>query len=287
MTIGLNLPIQILNTQAEAMKEENINEENLCGMNKDFETRLNGRLCIEKQSCLPHFGGLMDLIMHESHMSMYSIYPGSDKMYDDLKKLYWWPNMKAKIATYVSKCLTCSKSKLNTNNCLKEEVFRQLDDFVDPDFPNHVYHLKKALYGLKQDPRARTPMATTKLDADLQGTKVDQTKYRSMIGVLIYLTASQQDIAFTTFVCARYQARLTEKHLKEVKKIFRYLRQTIYLKDYGFKIIPYSDADLVGCNDDGKSTSGGIQFMGDKLVSWSSKKKDCTAMSIAKAEYVS
>ncbi|GJR68369.1 hypothetical protein Tco_0014434 [Tanacetum coccineum] len=95
-----------------------------------------------------------------------------------------------------------------------------------------------------------------------------------MIGGLMYLTASRPDIAFATFVCARYQAHLTEKHLKEVKRIFRFLRQTInmglwYLKDSGFELIAYSDADLVGCNVDCKSSSGGIQFLGDKLVNWS------------------
>ncbi|GJY79015.1 retrovirus-related pol polyprotein from transposon TNT 1-94 [Tanacetum coccineum] len=259
------------------------------------------------------------------------------------------------------------------NGPLKEEVFvRHRDGFVDPYFPNHVYHLKKALYGLKQAPRAwydkvssfliehhftkvivdptlfirrhgddillvqiyvddiifgltklvfstrfaklmknnfemsmigemnlflrlqvhqspreificqsqytidifkkhgmekcdtiSTPMATTKLDADLQGTQVDKTKYRSMIGGLMYLTASRPDIAFATFLCARYQAHPTEKHLKGVKRIFQYLRQTInmglwYSKDHGFKLIAYSNADHAWCNDDCKSTSGGI-----------------------------
>ncbi|GJS57260.1 hypothetical protein Tco_0652044, partial [Tanacetum coccineum] len=85
------------------------------------------------------------------------------------------------------------------------------------------------------------------------------------------------DIAFATFVCVRYQTRPIEKHLKEVKRIFRYLRQSInmglwYSKDSGFELIAYSDADHVGCHDDCKSTYGGIQFLGDKLVSWSSKK---------------
>ncbi|GJV76409.1 retrovirus-related pol polyprotein from transposon TNT 1-94 [Tanacetum coccineum] len=87
------------------------------------------------------------------------------------------------------------------NGLLKEEVFvRQPDGFVDPDFPNHVYCLKKALYGLKQVPGACTPMATTKLDAHLQGTQVDQNKYHSMIGRHMYLTASQPDITFATFI---------------------------------------------------------------------------------------
>ncbi|GJU89103.1 hypothetical protein Tco_1301526 [Tanacetum coccineum] len=137
-----------------------------------------------------------------------------------------------------------------------------------------------------------TPMATAKIDADLQGTPTDQTKYHSMIGGLMYLTASRPDIAFATFVCARYQARPTKKHLKEVKRIFWYLRQSInkglwYSKDYGFELIAYSDAYLARCLDDYKSTSRGLQFLGDKLVSWSSKKQDCTAMSTAEAEYVS
>ncbi|GKE41074.1 hypothetical protein Tco_1464479 [Tanacetum coccineum] len=149
--------------------------------------------------------------------------------------------------------------------------------------------LKK--HGMEKYDTVSTPMATTKLDADLQGTLVDQTKYHSMIGGLMYLTVSRPDIAFATFVCAHYQARPTEKHLKEVKKIFRYLRQSInmglwYSKDSGFELIAYADADHAGCNGDCKSTSGGIQFLGYKIVSWSSKKHDCTAMSSAEAEYL-
>ncbi|GJX00856.1 putative reverse transcriptase domain-containing protein [Tanacetum coccineum] len=116
MTIDLNLPSQILNAQAEAMKEENVKEENICGINKEFETRANGTLYNEKRSLVPRFGGLKDLIMNESHKSKYSIHPGLDKMYQDLKKLYWWPNMKAEIATYVSKYLTCAKLKTSSDH---------------------------------------------------------------------------------------------------------------------------------------------------------------------------
>ncbi|GJW55232.1 retrovirus-related pol polyprotein from transposon TNT 1-94 [Tanacetum coccineum] len=129
------------------------------------------------------------------------------------------------------------------NGPLKEEVYvSHPDGFVDPDFPDHVYKLKKARYGLKQAPRAwydklssfliehhftkafkehgmdgcdsiRTPMATARLDADLHGTPTDQTKYRSMIGGLIYLTTSRPDNAFATFVYARYQTRPTLKRI--------------------------------------------------------------------------
>ncbi|GKC30400.1 putative reverse transcriptase domain-containing protein [Tanacetum coccineum] len=80
-------------------------------MDKSFEIRPDETRCIKNRSWLPLFGNLRDLIMHESHKSKYSIHPGSDKMYQDLKKLYWWPNMKAIIAEYVGKCLTCSRVK--------------------------------------------------------------------------------------------------------------------------------------------------------------------------------
>ncbi|GJS65479.1 putative reverse transcriptase domain-containing protein [Tanacetum coccineum] len=109
MTLHLKLPSLILEAQTEAIKEENIEAENLRGMDKTFKVRPDRTRCIKNQSWLPLFGNLRDLIMHESHKSKYSIHLGSDKMYQDLKKLYWWPNMKAIIAEYVGKCLTCSR----------------------------------------------------------------------------------------------------------------------------------------------------------------------------------
>ncbi|GKE91495.1 hypothetical protein Tco_1572590 [Tanacetum coccineum] len=130
-----------------------------------------------------------------------------------------------------------------------------------------------------------------KLDADLSGEPVDQTDYRSKIGSLMYLASSRPDIVQAVCYCARYQARSTEKHLKEVKRICRYLRGTIYMglwypKGSGFELIAFSNANHAGCVDTRKSTSGGIQFLGDKLISWMSKKQDCTAMSSAEAEYM-
>nr|GEZ72693.1 retrovirus-related Pol polyprotein from transposon TNT 1-94 [Tanacetum cinerariifolium] len=138
-----------------------------------------------------------------------------------------------------------------------------------------------------------TLMATKHLDANLSGTPIDQTKYQIMVGALMYLTASRPDIVHATCYCARYQAKPTEKHLDAVKRIFRYLKDTIHMglcypKDTGFELTAFSDLDHAGYLDSCKSTSGGIQFLGgDKLVSWSSKKQDCTSMSSAKAEYVS
>ncbi|GKB28792.1 putative reverse transcriptase domain-containing protein [Tanacetum coccineum] len=123
MTIGLDLPKQILNAQTEARKLENIKNEDVGGMllenakdpkkvrKEKLEPRADGTLCFNGRSWLPCYGDLRTVIMHESHKSKYSIHPGSDKMYQDMKKLYWWPNMKADIATYVSKCLTCAKVK--------------------------------------------------------------------------------------------------------------------------------------------------------------------------------
>ncbi|GKB59386.1 putative reverse transcriptase domain-containing protein [Tanacetum coccineum] len=111
----------ILIDQTEARKPENIKSEDVGGMlienakfpeairEQKLEPRADGTLCLNGRSWLPCYGDLRTVIMHESHKSKYSIHPGSDKMYQDMKKLYWWPNMKADIATYVTKCLTCAK----------------------------------------------------------------------------------------------------------------------------------------------------------------------------------
>ncbi|GJU69312.1 putative reverse transcriptase domain-containing protein [Tanacetum coccineum] len=123
MTIGLDLPKQILNAQTEAQKPENIKNKDVGGMlienSKDpeklrtekLEPRTDRTLCLNGRSWLPCYGDLRTVIMHESHKSKYSIHPGSDKMYQDMKKLYWWPNMKGDITTYVSKCWTYAKVK--------------------------------------------------------------------------------------------------------------------------------------------------------------------------------
>ncbi|GKA15006.1 putative reverse transcriptase domain-containing protein [Tanacetum coccineum] len=95
----------------EARKEENYGTKDLGGMIKNLEPHADGTLRLNRRSWIPYFGDLRTLIMHDSDKSKYSINPGSDKMYQDMKKLYWWPNMKAEIATYVSKCLTCARVK--------------------------------------------------------------------------------------------------------------------------------------------------------------------------------
>nr|GEU43114.1 hypothetical protein [Tanacetum cinerariifolium] len=135
----------------------------------------------------------------------------------------------------------------------------------------YVHEILKK-YGLNTCDIIGTPMnIKDKLDLDQIGTPVDATKYRSMIGARMYLTSSIPNIVHATCVCARYQAHPTEKHLKEVKRIFRYLWGTVnmglwYTKDSGFEQTGFSDADYAGCKDTFKSTSGRAQFLGEKLL---------------------
>nr|GEU93010.1 retrovirus-related Pol polyprotein from transposon TNT 1-94 [Tanacetum cinerariifolium] len=180
------------------------------------------------------------------------------------------------------------------NGPLKEDVYvAQPEGFVDPDHPEKAKYALEILHKhMEKGQSIGTPMAMKpKLDADLSGNLVDQTDYRSKIGSLMYLTSSRPDIVQAVCYCARYKSRPTEKHVKEVKRIFRYLRGTInmglwYPKGSSFGLTAFSDADHAKCIDTRKSTSRRIQFLGDKLVSWMSKKQDCTAMSLTEAEYV-
>nr|GFA85208.1 putative reverse transcriptase domain-containing protein [Tanacetum cinerariifolium] len=118
MTIGLDLPKKILEARIEALKPENLENEDVGGMirkdisKENFEPCADGTLCLNGKSWLPCYGDLRSVILYESHKSKYSVHPDFDKMYHDMKKLYWWPNMKANIATYVSKCLTYARVKV-------------------------------------------------------------------------------------------------------------------------------------------------------------------------------
>ncbi|GKD22918.1 hypothetical protein Tco_1224621, partial [Tanacetum coccineum] len=123
------------------------------------------------------------------------------------------------------------------------------------------------------------------------GNQVDATLYRGMIGSLMYLTSSRTDLNYVVCLCAKYQAKPTEKHLQVVKRIFRYLNGTInmglwYSKDTNISLTAYIDVDHAGYQDTRRSTSGSAQFLGDKLVSWSSKKQKSTAISSTEVEYI-
>jgi hypothetical protein len=128
-----------------------------------------------------------------------------------------------------------------------------------------------------------TPMSmTTALDADEEGEHVDQKEYRSMIGSLLYLTATRPDIQFSVCLCARFLASPRTSHRQAVKQIFRYLRHTPdfslwYSASSSLALLHFSDADFVGCRLDRKSTSGTCQFLGSSLVSWSSRKQSSRA----------
>nr|GEX75514.1 uncharacterized mitochondrial protein AtMg00810-like [Tanacetum cinerariifolium] len=167
---------------------------------------------------------------------------------------------------------------------LKEEVYvNQPDGFVDPYHPDQVYRLKEALYGLKQAPRV------CKFDMSMMG------ELKFFLGIQIHQSPRGIFINQAKYAqkILKKHAKPTEKHLTAVKRIFRYLKDTIHMglwypKDTGFNLTAFSDSDHAGCLDSRKSTSGGIQFLGgDKLVRWSSKKQDFTSMSSAEAEYVS
>ncbi|GJV16263.1 retrovirus-related pol polyprotein from transposon TNT 1-94 [Tanacetum coccineum] len=137
-----------------------------------------------------------------------------------------------------------------------------------------------------------TPMAERpNLDEDKGGKLIDPTRFRGMVGSLMYLSASRPDIVFAVCMCARYQAKPTEMHLTAIKRIFRYLKGTIHMglwypKDSGFELKAFADADYAGCHDTRRSTSGSAQFLGHRLVSWSSKKQKSTAISTTEAEYI-
>ncbi|GJS72176.1 retrovirus-related pol polyprotein from transposon TNT 1-94 [Tanacetum coccineum] len=140
--------------------------------------------------------------------------------------------------------------------------------------------LKK--YGFDSCYPVDTPLVEkSKLDEDKEGKTVDPSHYHGMIGTLLYLIASRPNLQFAICMCARYQARPTEKHLHAVKRIFRYLKGTVnwglwYSKDSSIALTAFADADHAGCQDTRRSTSGSMQFLGDRLVSWSSKRQKLT-----------
>ncbi|KAJ9542881.1 hypothetical protein OSB04_029387 [Centaurea solstitialis] len=168
---------------------------------------------------------------------------------------------------------------------------RQFSDGIFINQSKYIFDLLKK-YDMSGCHSIGTPMATgNSIGPDHEGKDVDLRNYRSMVGSLMYLTASRPDIMFATCVCARYQAKPKESHLAAVKRIFRYLKWTPYYgiwypKGLGFELQAYTDADYGGCNMDRKSTSGHLQFLGNKLVSWASKKQQCVSTSTAESEYV-
>ncbi|GJZ01356.1 putative reverse transcriptase, RNA-dependent DNA polymerase [Tanacetum coccineum] len=180
---------------------------------------------------------------------------------------------------------------------IKEEVYVcQLLGFVDPEFPKKVYKVEKALYGLHQVPRAwYETLSTYLLDNGFHKGQIDKIVYKetqgSMIGSLMYLTASRPDIMFAVCACARFQVTPKTSHFNAVKRIFRYLKGQPklglwYPRDSPFDLEAFSDSDYAGASLDRKSTTGGCQFLGKRLISWQCKKQTIVANSTTEAEYV-
>ena len=147
-------------------------------------------------------------------------------------------------------------------------------------------------FGLKSASSIRTPMSSNvKLTVDLLGKSVDPSLYRSMIGSLLYFTASRPDISYSVEVCARYQANPKESHMTALKRIIKYVKTTTefgvwYNKDTSDVLAGYFNADWTGNADDRKSSSGGCFYVGNNLVSYMSKKQNSISLSTAEAEYI-
>jgi len=129
------------------------------------------------------------------------------------------------------------------------------------------------------------------MDVDLAGTAVNQTKFRGLIGSLLYLTASRPNIMFVVCLCARFQSNPKESHFKDAKRILKYLKDTTtvglwYPSHSLIHLVGYSDSDFAGCKLDRKNTSGTCDLLGSSLISWHSKKQACVALSSGEAECI-
>ncbi|GJZ67873.1 putative ribonuclease H-like domain-containing protein [Tanacetum coccineum] len=168
---------------------------------------------------------------------------------------------------------------------------KQKEDGIFISQDKYVTEILKK-FGFSDVKTASTPMETHKpLLKDADGEDIDEHMYRSMIGSLMYLTSSRPDIMFAVCVCARFQVNPKVSHLHAVKRIFRYLKGQPklglwYPKDSPFDLVAYTDSDYAGASLDRKSTTGGCQFLGCRLISWQCKKQTVVANSTTEAEYV-
>ncbi|GJV07498.1 putative ribonuclease H-like domain-containing protein [Tanacetum coccineum] len=171
------------------------------------------------------------------------------------------------------------------------ELVQQKEDGIFISQDKYVAEILKK-FNYSDVKSASTPVDLEKpLVKDGDADDVDVHLYRSMIGSLMYLTASRPDIMFAVCACARFQVTPKTSHLLAVKRIFRYLKgkPTLglwYSRDSPFELVAYTDSDYAGATQDRKSTTGGCQFLGNRLISWQCKKQTVVATSTTEAEYV-
>nr|GFB61256.1 retrovirus-related Pol polyprotein from transposon TNT 1-94 [Tanacetum cinerariifolium] len=189
--------------------------------------------------------------------------------------------------------LMCSKFKISMMGKISFFLGLQISQSPRGIFINQLKYALESLkkYDFESCDLVDTPMVEkSKLDEDREGKAVDPSHYHGMIGTLLYLSASRPDLQFSICMCARYQARPTEKHVHTVKRIF-YLRGTVhrglwYPKDSSVTLTAFADADHAGCQDTRRSTSRSVQFLRERLIRWSSKRQKSAAISSTKAEYI-
>nr|GFB45532.1 retrovirus-related Pol polyprotein from transposon TNT 1-94 [Tanacetum cinerariifolium] len=188
--------------------------------------------------------------------------------------------------------IMCSKFKMSMMGKISFFLGLQISQCPRGIFINQSKYALESLkkYGFDScDPVDTLMVKKSKLDEDKEGKAVDPSHYRGMIGTILYLTASRPDLQFAICMCSGCQARPTKKNLHAVKKIFRYLRGTVnrglwYPKDSLIALKSIADADHAGCQDIRRSTSGSLQFLGDRLISWSSKRQKSATISSTKGE---
>jgi hypothetical protein len=161
--------------------------------------------------------------------------------------------------------------------------------FVHQD--KYMKDLMKKFNMTELKPVSTLMSSTTSLGPDEDGEAVDQREYRSMIGSLLYLTATRPDIQFVVGLCVRFQASPRSSHRMVVQRIFRYLKHSPefgiwYFASSSLDLVGFFDTDFVGCGIDRKSTSGTCHFLGSSLICWSSRKQSSIAQSTTEAEFV-
>ncbi|GJW39215.1 retrovirus-related pol polyprotein from transposon TNT 1-94 [Tanacetum coccineum] len=190
--------------------------------------------------------------------------------------------------------IMCSKFKMSMMGKISFFLGLQISQSPRGIFINQSKYAQESLkkYNMDScDPVDTSMVEKSKLDEDPEGKAVDPSHYRGMIGTLLYLTASRPDLQFAVCMCARYQAWPTEKHLLTVKRIFRYLKGTVhrglwYSKDSSIALTAFADADHAGCQYTRRSTSGSMQLLGDRIISWSLKRQKSVVISSTEAEYI-